>query len=79
VAEATQQLRIVISPQDQASAVFQNLGREMTSFAGRMAQGIGARVGFVVVNQAAQAIGQAFRFASDAVFGFNSSLEQSRI
>jgi tape measure domain-containing protein len=79
VAESTEHLRIVISAQDQASSVMRNLGGEMANLSKTLVSGAAAGVGFAAFNQAAQAIGQAFGFASDAVIGFNASLEQSKV
>lgn len=79
MAEATEHLRIVITAQDQASAVIRNVGGEMTSMLGNIVKGAAAGAGFAAVNQIAQTISQGFSAAADAIIGFNASLEQSRI
>lgn len=55
------------------------LSGEIAGLSKSLVSGIATGVGFAAFNQAAQAIGEAFHFASDAVIGFNASLEQSRV
>lgn len=79
MAEATEQLRIVLTAQDNASAVVKNVGNTIQSTLSSAVGGAAAGVGFAAFNQIAQSVGQAFGFAKDAIIGFNASLEQSRI
>ncbi len=75
----SENLNIVITAQDQASQVFRDLGRETSNLVTNVTRGLAQGAGMAVFNQAAQLAGQAFNFATEAVIGFNSSLEQSRI
>src|SRR5262245_38860077 len=79
MAEATQELKIVITAQDQASQVLRNLAQQTNSFVKDIARGFAAGAGFFGAQQIGQTIAQGFNFASEAVIGFNSSLEQSRL
>jgi tape measure domain-containing protein len=79
VAEATEQLRIVINAQDNASAVVKNVGNTIQSVLSNAVSGAAAGVGFAAFNQLAQSVGQAFDFAKNSIVSFNASLEQSRI
>lgn len=75
----SENLNIVITAQDQASQVFRDLGRETNTLVTNVTRGLAQGAGMAVFNQAAQLAGEAFHFATEAVIGFNASLEQSRI
>ena len=74
----TEELRIVITAQDQASRVLQNLGQQ-TSRTSSVIQGAVAGATAAVVSRGMTLIADALEVAARAVVGFNASLEQSRI
>lgn len=76
---ATETLTIVIRAQDQASGVFEKLSQESSTLSQNLSRGFATGIGFAAFQQATQLVGQAFTAAKDAVIGFNSSMEQSRI
>jgi tape measure domain-containing protein len=74
----TEELRVLITAQDQASAVFRKVGGESSAVANAM-KGVWVGVGASIGQTIQQAVGDAFKAATDAVIGFNASLEQSRV
>ncbi len=75
MAEATEHLRVVITAQDQASAVISNIGHQFRVVGSEIARGALLGIGYSAINR----VGDAFAAAAQAAISFNASLEQSRI
>jgi tape measure domain-containing protein len=74
MATTTEELRVILTAQDQASQVLKNFGNESSAVANAV-KGMWAGVGIAITQQ----LQQAFAAATDAIIGFNASLEQSRV
>src|SRR5262245_50705572 len=78
MAEATQELRIVITAQDRASQVLKGVTTQISAANAALA-GAAAGAAGAALTLGLQKVAEAFDFAADAVIGFNASLEQSRV
>jgi len=76
---ASEQVRIVLTAQDNASAVINNVTKSGENLISKLTSGITQGFGQMIGYQALQMASSAFGALTDSVISFNSHMEQSRL